>query len=539
MNAYNGVAKKLTKEISPPANCKFYIYANQQTLEDLCARNPAIKDYCIHPSQKEQEAFEQDLQPWSEKGIKLWFSLLKNGNVVNKYFNIFSKLHHKYKFDLIIHWGENSTISAFCKEKKIMRLAMELGCSRVPYFDSFIIDPIGTNGNASIAKLKISEIKHIVNNKRKSAENCLLDNSSDETVNGYDQQFSPIPTRISQLLMSISKKIAFFPLQLWDDANMLLFSKYDSIQSVIEDIIPKLSNAGYLTIIKPHPFSSQRPDGALKTLMAKNILTHYQNSVIWLDENNLSNARLYQFSDVVITVNSSSGFEATLYDKTVIVLGEAIYKPEGLFPTLEDYLMDNFDRDLYLENLGYLREFFFNAYLQPASAMSFNENFFSYILKLASLSKVEPKLSQKVAYHFYNSLRETRQKLLTHPSHKEKEEKNSEVILETLQMASGFNETDKIINWLNSIWPKKKRRLNLLKKYRLINFQNYLSINPDVKRAKVCPIKHFVNHGEKERRRIDHSLDLRKYAMEHKLMPDEYAFLNYLKRNLYYKTKNL
>ena len=134
---------------------------------------------------------------------------------------------------------------------------MELGCTREPFFDSVIMDPFGTNGAGLIPKIDIKDIKTIVNGDSLSAENAILCFTG-RNILGYEQQFEPLDSDLYKQISTNQPKV-FFPLQLFDDINLLHFSPYNSLVEVVSDVVPKLVEAGYLVIIKPHPSSRDLP----------------------------------------------------------------------------------------------------------------------------------------------------------------------------------------------------------------------------------------------------------------------------------------
>lgn len=184
------------------------------------------------------------------------------------------------------------------------------------------------------------------------------------------------------------RKIAFIPLQLYDDANLIMYSPYNEVVNVLEDILPRLSASGYLCIIKEHPASSVRRGSALANHKARKYAENFEN-IIWLnaDYKNFPNALLFKMADVVITVNSSVGFEALLYDKDVIVLGDAVYKVKGLFPDLETYLSGKWNKKNYVKNIAKLRHFFLKHYLIKDNYFSHPDLFVRKITTIGDMSK--------------------------------------------------------------------------------------------------------------------------------------------------------
>lgn len=357
------------------------LYANQRTLdalaEDLSAQQ---KDRIIHPTAEEEQLFSSFLADWSLEGIPNWLDLMAGGEVAEQYLNVLRRIYRYFPFDVIVHWGENGAVTRFMDERPVRRVAMELGCARLPFVNSVVMDPFGTNGSAVVPRLTVADIQQVVNGRRMSAEEAFAVFSERLSPKSYESWFAPLGRNISHQLLSAGKSV-FLPLQLHDDANLLRFSKYETVAEVVLDVVPKLVEHGYTVIVKPHPASKYRQHSQLANDMARAALRPWGSHVVWCDDQDTSynNIQLMQLADFVVTVNSSVGFEALYFDKPVVVLGDAVYKPSGLFPTLDQMLDGSFDRAVYLENVGYLRQFFLAAYLHPNALMSDHSRFYQML----------------------------------------------------------------------------------------------------------------------------------------------------------------
>ena len=153
-----------------------------------------------------------------------------------------------------------------------------------------------------------------------------------------------------------------------------------------------------------------------KTLRELNLKSKYANlkarmyamnydNIIWMTDRDkdIPNSFLFQISDVVITVNSSTGFEALYYEKPLIVLGDAVYKVDGVFPALKDYLTQNFDKEKYKVNIGKIRNFFLNYYLFSKEKANDSNFFFNHLKFVGDLSKKKLKTKEIIdAYYERN-----------------------------------------------------------------------------------------------------------------------------------------
>lgn len=117
-----------------------------------------------------------------------------------------------------------------------------------------------------------------------------------------------------------SSKVILFPMQIELDSNILYFSPhYSKMIEIIKDIQQAISQFNDIhLIVKPHPEDRNRLD---ELQLLDNNTTHIPN--------NLNLYSLLELADLVITVNSTVGFEALILQKPVIVLGKAIYSEKG------------------------------------------------------------------------------------------------------------------------------------------------------------------------------------------------------------------
>ncbi len=364
---------------------EYYIYANKPTLLQMEKINAEYANHFIIPTKDETALFEDCWALWDDEGINKWKKLMSQSPLSNTFKNMIRNIHKRCPFDYICCWGTNYAVQAAAKELRIGFIDMELGCSRKPYFDSLAIDPWGVNGSASISKSMIDDFADIPVSDAKN--DLLFVNGLDSTA--YESQFTYLNN--SAILNKISvKKLAYVALQLYDDANLLQYAPYNTVEEVLMNILPDLKKAGYTCIIKEHPLSAQRPGSNFANIKAKVYALGFDN-VIWLtaQDVNISNSVLYRISDVVITTNSSVGFEALFFEKPVVVLGDAVYKVGGVFPTLKEFLAHQFNPEQYTVQIGKIRNFFLNYYLFPKIDATKSTRFFPFLKFVGDMSKKE------------------------------------------------------------------------------------------------------------------------------------------------------
>lgn len=511
------------------------LYANRQTIDALGEQPNHIKQQIINPTGDEQNLFDSHLQNWDAGGIGAWSELLTAGAVSDAYVDVLDAIRARYRFDVIVHWGENGAIERYVKERSVRRVAVELGCTRPPFMPSMVYDPLGTNGAAAPAQLTIEAVKEIVGGKEMRAGYAQLAFGESLESMGFEESFTPLNFMDADRIVTArsNRKIAFLPLQLYDDANLLKFSRYGRLVDFVSDVVPKLDEAGYLSVIKPHPASRHRPNCLSENEAARRFCRDYD--VVWLDPaaGNVSSARLFSASDLVVAVNSSVGFEATLFDKDVVVAGQAIYKPEGLFPTLADALSENFDRQAYQRGLGYLRECFLNAYLaydagvqtRPAfllrvqQAISTPDN--PYKVLEGVYKAIAPTQSQRrkcVALHGVSSAGITDPRTPVFKAKPANAAEDAQLpqglklsapeILAALAPIARCESATDLSAWLDANWRKLDVRRKVIDALNLFDEDFYLKCNPDVAASQMNGMRHFLRFGEREGRSPRPEIDL-------------------------------
>lgn len=368
----------------------YSIYANGSTLAELTKQHAEYAPHFLAPTKDEDALFRSHFVDWYTQGITRWLELMRESELSEQYVQLICDLHARRPFDYIICWGTNYAVKKAARKLGIGFINMELGCSRPPYLDSLAADPHGVNGGAALAHASVDDLAAV---ESTSATDDLWF-ADPHHFTGYESVYAY--TNCPPLLERAGKeKMAFIPLQLFDDANMLRYAPYNTVEEVVLDIAPKLTEAGYTCIFKEHPASHLRKGSNYANLKAKVTALGYDR-VLWLThlDRCIPNAKLYQLADLVITVNSSTGFEALLFDKPLVVLGEAVYKVAGLFPTLDDYLAGRFDAERYRTLAGKLRHFFLHDYLISKEDANRPDFFFPHLEFVGELSK-QPHLTPK------------------------------------------------------------------------------------------------------------------------------------------------
>lgn len=377
-------------------------YSNREMLDRANELILGIEEKCIYPTDEAEAFFLSQLIDWDTGGLAAWSRLMDDDSkIVDQYVEIIMEIYEEYKFDYIVCWGTNGAVKKAAKLLSVGFVNMELGCSRKPYKDTVVMDPWGVNGASTISKANICDFDII---EPQTGRADILQYGFNNGSLAYEELFRYVPFENIRTLMGANQKIAFIPLQLYDDANLVKYSPYEKVLDVLVDVLPKLSKEGYVCIIKEHPGSINRTGSQRANEQAKKYAKNFSN-VIWLGKEyySISNSFLCRISDVIITVNSSTGFESLFFEKALVVLGDAVYKVGGVFPTLLE-IVDGFSvTNDYKRSIGKLRTFFYEYYLLDISIFNHPEILAEKIIMVGELSKMDCNVKDIVRWYIDNN----------------------------------------------------------------------------------------------------------------------------------------
>lgn len=190
-----------------------------------------------------------------------------------------------------------------CEHRKIECAFLERGLLK----GSLFIDRLGVNGASSLNQLTPT-----------SVDNYLL--SSEETT--FVKQLFNIGSQAIEKAEPKKNLNIFFPLQVQLDTNIILYCKYRSMRETFLDIYSALNTADSSFLIRPHP--EETAETLINIPRFDNVKVSSEKSLDhWLD-----------WSDLVVTINSTVGLEALIKGKQVISLGQSIYSSAGLTSAL-------------------------------------------------------------------------------------------------------------------------------------------------------------------------------------------------------------
>ena len=312
---------------------------------------------------------------WDDHAVAAWCDLMQGkGKISEIYFDILQYLVNQCKIEYFVYWGSNHTIKKFCDSIGIYSAAMELGPTRPPFRETRYCDFAGVNGDSHIRHVDIEQFEPInLASWRMSGGVSFEDGSMEDSV------FRPLTTKYAERIYKKKYKTALVVLQLDDDSNCLIHSRYSGMLEMLQEVIPQCLAAGWQVLIKPHPGAApERNQGKARW---RNVQAHLdcrayledcdQERVVWLDDVPVNEyTSLLSKMDAVVSVNSSVGFEAILLEKIVVALGNAPYNIQNKLPNLSDLLADNIDKEKYRRWCGQTGNLLLNYYLASENILS-------------------------------------------------------------------------------------------------------------------------------------------------------------------------
>jgi hypothetical protein len=498
-----------------------------------------VEKRLIRATPAEEALFAGRLCDWETEGIPAWLSLMAGGEVADDYVGVLRRVWSVFPYDIIVHWGENGAVTRFIEERPVTRIAMELGCTRAPFLRSVVMDPFGTNGSAIVPRLSVEDLRGIVGDNPMTAAEALYGYSANVEALPYEQQFLPLDGGDwSKRILGTSQKIAFLPLQLHDDANLLRFSKYETVEDVVLDVVPKLAAAGYLTVIKTHPDAKSRPQSHLAFSLARSALRPWADNVVWLDASKTvyNNAQLVAMADLVVTVNSSVGFESLYFDKVVSVLGDAVYKPKNLFPDLDAAISGAFDLQAYRDGIGLLRRFVLGGYLADDAVRGDFPAFQSAAVIIDAARRGHDGDAVSIAKRMYQAFSLGREHqararmvrggsvpgsaefgvplvmaakpLAIEPTSAERSRTEFTGPARRLLALTGIADADSFRNALLWAFTDPDAAEKFVRSAGLVDETFYLTTHSDVAKAAIEPVLHWARHGLREGRKPRHGLNV-------------------------------
>ncbi|MEM8685914.1 MAG: rhamnan synthesis F family protein [Pseudomonadota bacterium] len=385
------------------------LYANRETLTHVQDEAMAAKRFFLRPESEEQDQFRASLTEWPNRGVRTWTSLLRGeGEVTDRYRQIFERIHGRFAFDVVVTLGDNGAARAFAQGANVDHVVMDFSFSQPSLFDAVLFDPLGAGGASLMAQIDVSAVRAMVDKDTWPAE---LDQAGVPSLASGESRRASIGsidfTGQDRILRRGNGRAAYLCLQHFDDQLLRAHSQFDSPAEVLGTVLPVLADNNILTVVRPPQGDLSGPGQAEALNEARRSLRAFSDTVLWLDRpsERVSDVRLYSLCDHVVTANGAAGLEAALFGRQVCVLGNAAYKPEGAFPGLEAIASRHFDTRTYQKNIAALRALLLRSRLVPQREALFSFDVFANRLVQTREAwhdnKQNPRLTLEETYSRY------------------------------------------------------------------------------------------------------------------------------------------
>lgn len=326
--------------------------------EDLSEK---IKERLIYPEEHDENKIRSFLREWNEKEIHARNDLVMgHGPLCDYYQSLLAKIFIAYNFTHIVIWSENGAVKNFCEKAGITVIHMELGPTRLPFQETILIDPAGTNANASLCQCERPYFTETVDNALWMTDFSKNNNITTKefylnpqavTIAETQQGELPLVTDSSlacknksdyQQDITLVDNYVIVSLQLADDLNTINHSKFKNPKEFLEFILPKLLNQGYNILIKRHPGSKVRVFNLIKELEAIEYAKNLASNVYVLpsDTKQKEFILLSKKAQAIISINSSVSFESWLMGIPGLIFGNAVFDAhEKLLTLSHDFLL--------------------------------------------------------------------------------------------------------------------------------------------------------------------------------------------------------
>lgn len=246
------------------------------------------------------------------------------------FIDAFEAILKKEKPDYIFIWGDMAA-----QRRAAVKIGDRLGIPIIRveggfFPDSLTVDRTGMYFNKENDFIKIwkyTKDEPLSHSQKERLQNFLEDwklaGASKYTQSRFQGPQHPVSAEVLRAKFGIKPedKIVFVPCQTTGDATMyypetLIRTKEELAKLACESM---QGEKGWKVLIKPHPYEKE---GELPEIVSK-----YENAQI---VRGISVISLCDLADVVLTINSTVGFEALCLGKPVVTLGDNIYTGKGL-----------------------------------------------------------------------------------------------------------------------------------------------------------------------------------------------------------------
>ncbi|EPP8196175.1 capsular polysaccharide biosynthesis protein [Campylobacter lari] len=265
---------------------------------------------------------------WKREFVRPFFKA-KNNKII-----FLNSLDELYKANLnpedkIFIWGKKYDKALLAKDFKKEIFLVEDGFLRSVFLGSDLTRPfslIVDSKGLYVDPSKPSDLEDILQNH--IFDEGLKQRAKKLIITITQNKFSKYNgLKHEKLNFNTNKKIILIPAQVEDDASMILGgSGYDTLK-LLQNV--RKANENAFIVFKPHP---DVLSGNRKGLKDKSIILKYCDEII----ENVSIDSAINACDEVHTITSTSGFDALLRGKKVVVYGKPFYAGWGLTSDLHE-----------------------------------------------------------------------------------------------------------------------------------------------------------------------------------------------------------
>ncbi|ETX13480.1 hypothetical protein OCH239_10210 [Roseivivax halodurans JCM 10272] len=276
---------------------------------------PELWPLVLVPSPAERERMHALSISWDGSGMQRWHELMRDpGAEISRFYTtLLTRLRAEaFTFEAVVLWGENAAVRQITEAEDLVRVHLELASFRAPFTPALLMDPEGVNGAASTTRLEVETLPEAP--------------EPEALLKIVHPKGDPRRVRAGR-----KGPTALVPLQLADDANLQLYSYYDSPAAFLNEVIPPLLAAGMVIHLKPHPGVFARggevwveQDRALAPWRG-----HAGVEILPAIEAPSALPARIQAADLVVGINSSVLFETTLLGGIAVPMGTACFAPPG------------------------------------------------------------------------------------------------------------------------------------------------------------------------------------------------------------------
>ncbi|SLN33120.1 hypothetical protein ROJ8625_01545 [Roseivivax jejudonensis] len=296
----------------------------------VLAEAPHLWPLVLQPDPDTRRALQRDAIAWDAAGQSAWTALMQDPEapLTRAYVALLELVRaERFAFDAVVLWGDNAAVRAVCTRAGLPRAHLELASFRAPFAPALLIDPEGVNGGASTARLGADAFQ----------PHPALGAPDRAAARVRPPALRPAP---SPPAAHGPAPVALVPLQLSDDANVLLYSPYSGPEAMLDAVLPRLLGAGFAVDLKPHPGARIRGGEVWDTQTRALARWRTAPGVTILPDPEPAEALPARLAtaDLVVGLNSSVLFETTLLGGIAVPLGAACFAPPGAHPDLDEAL---------------------------------------------------------------------------------------------------------------------------------------------------------------------------------------------------------